>query len=59
MILLDKLPVTIFKTEEKAAELAALNAAGDPDSSYTVEAWLPKGYVIVVSDFDGFRLGVL
>ena len=50
--------ITFFKNEAKAAELAAVNAAADEDSSYTVESW-ERGFVVVIRDEDGFKLGTL
>jgi hypothetical protein len=50
--------ITFFKTEAVAAALAATNGAADVDSSYTVEAWA-RGFVVVIRDEDGFKLGTL
>lgn len=50
--------ITFFKTEIAAATLAATCGADDDDCTYTVEGW-ERGFVVVIHDEDGFKLGTL
>ena len=56
--ILDAYPVIRFSSLDAASELAASNAADDPDFTYTVE---PSGdrFVIVIRDEDGLVVGAL
>lgn len=47
---------TAFKTRAAAEAMAAENQADDADFSYRVEE-VAIGFVVVVYDEDGFRLG--
>lgn len=52
------LPVTVYKTREVAASLAAANQAQDPDTEYRVVERADGRFVIALFD-DGHPLGAL
>jgi len=58
MNIINAYPIIRFASEAAAAELAAANAADDPDFTYTVTASGDR-FVVAVYDEDGIFIGCL
>lgn len=52
-------PCTVYAERATAERVAERNGRDDTEWTYEVESFGERGYVVVVFDQDGFRLGPL